>query len=174
MVIQAGDAAKVPKLGSGLKLALDDEDCCPTCLESYSDGASHLVYTLVQVPSCSPAFTQLLQIQHVACPDDSDAQGLRIEKACSLLVRFTTPHATCFCTACFLCMSSGASLILFATVQITQRSSHSATITSIWPASMNGWSAVRLAQSAAGRCPLMNSCEHTRHLYQHPLSKHCN
>lgn len=34
---KAGDSPKVPKLGSGLKLALDDEDVCPTCLEPYSD-----------------------------------------------------------------------------------------------------------------------------------------
>ena len=37
---QAGDnSPRVPKLGSGLKLAPDDEDVCPTCLEPYLEGA---------------------------------------------------------------------------------------------------------------------------------------
>lgn len=36
---QAGDnSPRVPKLGSGLKLAPDDEDVCPTCLEPYLEG----------------------------------------------------------------------------------------------------------------------------------------
>lgn len=36
---QAGDnSPRVPKLGSGLKLAPDDEDVCPTCLDPYADG----------------------------------------------------------------------------------------------------------------------------------------
>lgn len=38
---QAGDNSPcVPKLGSGLKLAPDDEDVCPTCLDPYSEGKS--------------------------------------------------------------------------------------------------------------------------------------
>lgn len=38
---QAGDnSPRVPKLGSGLKLAPDDEDVCPTCLDPYSEGMS--------------------------------------------------------------------------------------------------------------------------------------
>ncbi len=39
VLIQAGDnSPRVPKLGSGLKLAPDDEDVCPTCLDPYADG----------------------------------------------------------------------------------------------------------------------------------------
>lgn len=35
---KAGDSSpRVPKLGSGLTLAPDDEDVCPTCLDPYSD-----------------------------------------------------------------------------------------------------------------------------------------
>lgn len=35
---KAGDnSPRVPKLGSGLKLAPDDEDVCPTCLDPYSE-----------------------------------------------------------------------------------------------------------------------------------------
>ena len=44
---QAGEnSPRVPKLGSGLKLALDDEDVCPTCLEPYLEG------TLLSQSSC--------------------------------------------------------------------------------------------------------------------------
>ncbi len=39
ILYQAGDnSPRVPKLGSGLKLAPDDEDVCPTCLDPYADG----------------------------------------------------------------------------------------------------------------------------------------
>ena len=54
---QAGDnSPRVPKLGSGLKLAPDDEDVCPTCLEPYLEGK------MLSQSSCSSAVALLYML----------------------------------------------------------------------------------------------------------------